>query len=113
MKTKLVAIAAALIGAATLSAQAGVYVSIHLPLPPLPVVVVRPPAPVVVAPPVVCAPATPVVAVEPPCPGPGYVWTAGYWGVGHVWVAGCWRPGPHAVVYAHPYYGHPYGWHRW
>jgi hypothetical protein len=31
----------------------------------------------------------------PPCPGPGYVWTAGYWN-GGVWVPGVWvlRGGP-------------------
>ena len=37
------------------------------------------------------------VAYVPPCPGPGYVWTAGYWNPYHVWVPGYWNfPGPRA-----------------
>jgi hypothetical protein len=108
MKTKLLVVTAALIGAAGLSAHAGgLFVSFRLPLPPLPplpVVAVAAPAPVVVAP----APQVDVVATTP-CPAPGYVWAPGYWS-GHVWVAGCWHPGPsHVVVYRdHDYrdYGH-------
>ena len=97
MKTK-VLLVAALIAAASLSAQAGVHFGFSIGLP----------APVVMA-----APVVPVVETVPACPGAGYVWVPGYWtgyGAARVWVAGCWRPGPHAVVYAHPYYGHP--WHR-
>jgi hypothetical protein len=30
------------------------------------------------------------VAYVPPCPGPGYVWTAGYWNNGY-WVPGYWN----------------------
>ena len=30
------------------------------------------------------------VAYVPPCPGPGYVWVAGYWANG-VWVPGYWN----------------------
>ncbi len=53
------------------------------------------------------------VAYVPPCPGPGYVWTAGYYANG-VWVPGFWRaPGPRVGVvvrggwgWGHPvYYG--------
>jgi hypothetical protein len=98
MKTKLL-LTAALIGAVSLSAHAGIRFgfSVGLPLPPVPVVVVAPPAPVVVA--------------TPPCPGTGYAWVPGYWS-GRVWTAGFWRAPVH--VYAHPYYyGHPYGGHRW
>jgi hypothetical protein len=113
MKTKLlVVVSAALIGAATMSAHAGVFISFRLPLPPVPVVVVRPPVPVVVAP-AVYAPVAytpPAVVVTPPCPEPGYVWAPGYW-AGHVWVGGGWHPGPHVAFYGHPY--HAYGGHRW
>lgn len=102
---------AALIGAASLSARAGVYFGFSFRLPaPAPVVTVAAvtPAPVVVA-----APIAPVVETVPVCPAPGYVWVPGYWqgyGAARVWVAGCWRPGPHVVVYAHRHYGHP--WYR-
>src|SRR6202000_3059924 len=89
MKTKLL-LAAALVGAASLSAQAGVHFgfSFGLPLPPLPVVTGAAPAPVFVAP-SYCAPQAVVAA--PACPGPDYVWVPGYWnGIGHdrVWVGG-------------------------
>ena len=107
MKTKLLVVTAALVGAATLSAHAGVRFgfSIGLPLPPIPVVRVAAvaPAPVVVTPPVIVA--------TPPCPVPGYVWVPGYWS-GHVWIGGCWHLGPAHFAYAHPY-GHYYGGHRW
>lgn len=109
MKTKLL-LTAALIGAVSLSAHAGVHFgfSVGLPFPPVPVVVVAP-APVVVT---TCAVApAPVVVATPPCPGAGYVWVPGYWS-GRVWMAGCWHAPVHA--YAQPYYyGHPYGGHRW
>lgn len=29
----------------------------------------------------------------PACPGPGYVWVAGYWNPYHVWVPGYWHGG--------------------
>jgi hypothetical protein len=120
MKTKILLVAA-LLGAASLSAQAGVHVGISFGLPlPLPVVVVHPacPPPVVVAAPI-CPPpvvATAVVAT-PPCPGPDYAWVPGYWSVnsyGRVWVGGGWRYHGAPIVYRHGYgYGHGYGWdHR-
>ena len=37
----------------------------------------------------------PVVAYMPPSPGPGYLWTAGYWtnaGPRRLWTAGYWAP---------------------
>jgi hypothetical protein len=116
MKTKTLLLAA-LVGAAALSANAGVRFgfSFGLPVPvvvPAPVVV----APVVVAaPPVVCAaPVVPppvVVTAVPPCPGVDFVWTPGYWACGprgRVWMAGAWghRPG-YAVR------GGYYGGRRW
>jgi hypothetical protein len=117
MKTKLL-LAAALVGAATLStvssAQAGVHFgfSFGLPLPPLPVVTFAAPAPVVVAP-TYCAPAAVVAA--PACPGPDYIWVPGYWNVvGHdrVWVGGSWSHRPGYVAYGRGYdygRGHDYG----
>ena len=102
MKAKLL-ITAALIGAASLSAHAGVFVGFSVGLPrvvvpvPAPRVVVTIPAPVVTAP----------VEMVPACPGPGYLWVPGYWsgyGTARVWVGGCWKPPVH-VVYAHRYDG--------
>ena len=107
MNTKLL-LAAALIGAASLSARAGVHLSISLGLP-LPVTVV---VPVVVAAPVCVPPpvAPPVVVVTaPPCPGPDYVWTPGYWTVSNyqrAWVPARWQYRPaQAVYYGHVHYG--------
>jgi len=109
MKTKLL-LTAALIGAVSLSAHAGVFVGVSVGVP-VPHVVVRAPVPVLVA------PVAPVVETVPTCPGEGYVWVPGYWtgyGARRVWTAGFWRAPVHAV-YAHPYVGHeyhPYGSHR-
>jgi hypothetical protein len=60
-------------------------------------------------------------AYIPPCPGVGYVWTAGYWNAG-VWVPGYWNfvgvrvGGPvirGGVVFGHgPYFYHRYGYAR-
>jgi hypothetical protein len=112
MKTKLLVVTAALIGAASLSANAGVFFSVNFPVPVVRVTAFAP-APVVVTAPAPVVYTTPTVVVAtPPCPAPGYVWAPGYYGPGRVWVAGCWHPGPTHYVYAHPYYGHPYGWHR-
>jgi len=102
MKTKMLLLAT-LIGAAAMSANAGVRfgVSIGLPLP----VVVSPP--VVYAAPVAPAPVT-VVQTSPPCPGVGYVWVAGYWSylpTGRVWVPGVWRYRPAQVVYGYDRHG--------
>ena len=42
-------------------------------------------------------PALPVY-MQPPCPGPGYMWTPGYWAwdpaYGYYWVPGTWVPAP-------------------
>lgn len=98
MKTKIILLAA-LMGAAAMSANAGVNFgfSIGFPTP----VFVSPP--VVYAPPVSPAPVA-VVQATPPCPGAGYVWTPGYWAVyptGQVWVAGAWHYRPTYVTYGH------------
>ena len=84
MKTKIILLAA-LIGAAAMSANAGVRFGISIGFP----------SPVVVSRPVVYAP-VPVTVVPTPsvCPGVGYVWAPGYWSVyptGRVWVAGAWH----------------------
>ena len=97
---------AALVGAAAMSANAGVRFGVSIGLP-LPVVVSTP---VVCATQVTPAPVTVVVTV-PPCPGADYVWMPGYWSyrtTGHVWVSGAWRYRP-----AHVVYGHYYAGHRW
>jgi hypothetical protein len=44
------------------------------------------------------APPAPIVETRPAIPGPGYVWTPGYYrwdGGHHVWVAGAWALPPH------------------
>ena len=126
MKTKML-LMAALVGAATVSAHAGVRFGFSIGLPlPVPVIVTAPaapvyvtaPAPVCVAAPVVAAPAPVVVVQTPPCPGVGYVWNAGYYtyaGYNRVWVPGNWQYRPSHVVFARGYdhgYDHNYGWRR-
>ncbi len=102
---------AALVGAASMSAQAGVHFGFSFGIP-VPVIVSRP---VVVAAPVAPCPA-PVVQVVPACPGADYVWAPGYWSyraTGYAWVPGAWNYRPVHAVYAHNYYGgHFYGGHR-
>jgi hypothetical protein len=105
MKTKMLLLAA-LVGAAAMSANAGVRFSLSIGLP----------LPVVVSTPVVCAmPAAPapvmVVQTVPPCPGVDYVWAPGYWSyypTSRVWVSGSWCHRP-----AHVGYGHYYAGRRW
>ena len=65
-------------------------------------------SPAVYAPPVV-AYAPPVAAAYvgpayvPPCPGPGFVWTAGFYGPGRVWHAGYWGR-PYGAAFVGPHY---------
>ena len=61
--------------------------------------------------------APPVVRVETQtvAPGPGYIWTPGYWrwsGTGYVWVSGSWaRPPRVAAVWVRGHWVHrPRGW---
>lgn len=70
------ALALPLFAAATPRAHAGVFISVNFAPPALP------------------------VYVQPPIPGPGYIWTPGYWAwgdAGYYWVPGTWvlapRPG--------------------
>ncbi|BFI95661.1 MAG: hypothetical protein RSP_11710 [Rhodanobacter sp.] len=67
-------------------AQAGVYVSVNFAPPPLP------------------------VYVQPPIPGPGYIWTPGYWawdGYQYYWVPGAWLLAPYVGALWTPGY---WGW---
>ena len=69
-----VALAGALLLAAPRSAQAGVFVSVAIAPPAIP------------------------VYVQPPIPGDGYIWTPGYWawtGDGYEWVDGAWVEPPY------------------
>src|SRR6266516_2901270 len=56
----------------------------------------------------IAPPALPVY-VQPACPGDGYIWTPGYWGWGesaYIWHAGYW--GPHIGFYGGINYGFGY-----
>lgn len=62
-------------------------------------------------------PALPVYA-QPICPGPGYIWTPGYWAYGedgYYWVPGTWVVAPEPGLLWTPGYwgfaGGVYGWH--
>ena len=104
MKTKILFVAA-LLGAAVMSANAGVRFGFSLGVP-LPVVVSTP---VVYAAPVTPVPVA-VVQTVPPCPGVDYVWAPGYWSyrtAGRVWVPGAWCYHP-----AHVGFDHHHGWYR-
>ena len=53
--------------------------------------------------------------VRPAMPGPGYVWTEGYWGNRggrYVWMSGTWQRPPYEGAYwSHPHYDHyQQGW---
>jgi len=84
MKTKTFVLAA-LLGAAAMSANAGVRFGVFIGLP----------LPVVFSTPVVYAPApVTVMQTAPPCPGVDYVWAPGYWSYrpdGRIWVSGAWH----------------------
>lgn len=58
------------------------------------------------------------VYAQPICPGPGYLWTPGYWGygdAGYYWVPGVWVMAPHPGLLWTPGYwgwgGGAYLWH--
>jgi WXXGXW repeat (2 copies) len=62
-------------------------------------------------------PALPVYA-QPLCPGPGYLWTPGYWSWsddgGYYWVPGTWVIAPVGMLWTPGYWGFAgglYGWH--
>src|ERR1700693_3024093 len=66
----------------------------------------------------VAPPALPVYT-QPVGPGPGYMWTPGYWAwnddAGYYWVPGTWVVAPVGLLWTPGYWGFAdgaYGWHR-
>ena len=61
-------------------------------------------------------PALPVYA-QPICPGPGYMWTPGYWGWndegGYYWVPGTWVLAPVGMLWTPGYWGWGGGFYAW
>src|ERR1019366_10459188 len=61
-------------------------------------------------------PALPVYA-QPICPGPGYLWTPGYWAWnddgGYYWVPGTWVVGPVGMLWTPGYWGFGGGFYAW
>jgi len=61
-------------------------------------------------------PALPVYA-QPICPGPGYMWTPGYWGWnddgGYYWVPGTWLIAPVGMLWTPGYWGWGGGFYAW
>lgn len=56
--------------------------------------------------------------VQPPCPGPGYIWTPGYWAwdsaYGYYWVPGTWVPAPFVgALWTPGYWGFEDGAYFW
>lgn len=72
---------------------AGIFVSITVAPPPLP------------------------VYVQPVCPQPGYMWSPGYWAwgdEGYYWVPGTWVPAPAVgLLWTPGYWGWSNGYYRW
>ncbi|HEY6337557.1 MAG TPA: hypothetical protein VIW68_03600 [Candidatus Sulfotelmatobacter sp.] len=65
----------------------------------------------------IAPPALPVYE-QPICPGPGYLWTPGYWSwnddAGYYWVPGTWVVAPVGLLWTPGYWGWSggfYGWH--
>lgn len=61
-------------------------------------------------------PALPIYA-QPLCPGPGYMWTPGYWGWnddgGYYWVPGTWVVAPVGMLWTPGYWGWGGGFYAW
>ena len=61
-------------------------------------------------------PPLPVYA-QPICPGPGYIWTPGYWGWddddGYYWVPGTWVVAPVGLLWTPGYWGWGGGFYVW
>ncbi|HEY6466723.1 MAG TPA: YXWGXW repeat-containing protein [Candidatus Acidoferrales bacterium] len=61
-------------------------------------------------------PALPVLAVQPIAPGPGYIWTPGYWAYGpdgYYWVPGTWVLAPVGMLWTPGYWGWGGGAYVW
>jgi WXXGXW repeat (2 copies) len=75
------------------SAHAGVFISVGIAPPPLP------------------------VYVQPPCPEEGLMWSPGYWAYdydngGYYWVPGAWVPAPYeGALWTPPYWGYENGFY--
>ena len=87
------AIAAAALLAASAAAHAGVFISVNIAPPALP------------------------VYVQPVCPGDGYLWNPGYWAYGpegYYWVPGVWvRPPQVGLLWTPGYWGWGNGAYLW
>ncbi len=61
-------------------------------------------------------PALPIYA-QPLCPGPGFMWTPGYWGWnddgGYYWVPGTWVIAPVGMLWTPGYWGWGGGFYAW
>ncbi|HXO63470.1 MAG TPA: hypothetical protein VN882_02125 [Steroidobacteraceae bacterium] len=83
---------ALLLAALPLASDAGVFVSVNIAPPVLP------------------------VYVQPEVPGPGYVWTPGYWSwgeAGYYWVPGTWVLAPVGMLWTPGYWGWAGGAYVW
>jgi YXWGXW repeat-containing protein len=73
--------------------QIGVGISVRVGPPPLP------------------------IYAQPICPGPGYMWTPGYWGwnedAGYYWVPGTWVIAPVGMLWTPGYWGWGGGFYAW
>ncbi len=84
-------IAALLLAVLPVTSQAGVFVSVTIAPPVLP------------------------VYVQPPIPGPGYIWTPGYWAWddSYYWVPGTWVLAPVGLLWTPGYWGWSGGVYLW
>ena len=84
---------ALLLCAAPVSSFAGIFISVGIAPPVLP------------------------VYEQPPCPEDGYMWTPGYWGYGefgYYWIPGAWVPAPQpGFLWTPGYWGFIGGQYRW
>jgi WXXGXW repeat (2 copies) len=66
---------------------------------------------------VTLAPPVLPVYVQPPCPGPGYLWTPGYWAYdnvyGYYWVPGTWVLAPVGLLWTPGYWAFEGGLYVW
>ncbi len=79
---------------ATSSARVAIGISVNFGPPPIP------------------------VYTQPPCPGPGFIWTPGYWAyapdAGYYWVPGAWLPAPFVgALWTPGYWGFSGGLYMW